>query len=596
MSKKVLNLLKSAGKYFTRRTLKFDFIMVFTFSVFIPALVINLYYFNKIDKYVQDKVQFYNEEIIRELGSKLDFLLTQVDIMEKQMISTIIYTQVFVNYSAKSPVDRVSSVDKTEAVLKNIRMGFSLIFDVYLMGNDGNAYSSNSSFNKNTLIGQEYLTKLNESDESQDVVPTHLADYGIIHQTNPKYVISFLKKTILDVDNSSSGVVQVDLKYEELKRIIETANQLEVPFLIVTDGKDRVLYAQDDSMLGQDFAKVPYKQMHAADFFGVEKEHYSKDFIALKHTLQVQDWNVYTIIPKEGIFHQIATVKNVSVFVLVISLLFSFFAFNLLSRNIIRPITILVRTMRKVGDGQLNLTVPSVRNRDLQILSSSFNSMVNKIDILMNNVIQKEKEKTRSDLLALQAQINPHFLYNTLNTIKWMALMEKSEPIANAIVSLVNVLEFSSKDSERIILIAEELQFIESYIAILKLRYGQSVQIEIQVSAEIHQFYTLKFILQPIIENAVMHGLGKKNYKGLIVVKGKLVDNDVYFEIEDDGVGMIESNTDKLTGLGIRNVDLRLQLHFGESYALQIFSIPNEGTRVIIKIPMISEEAKIGYV
>jgi Predicted signal transduction protein with a C-terminal ATPase domain len=272
---------------------------------------------------------------------------------------------------------------------------------------------------------------------------------------------------------------------------------------------------------------------------------------------------------------------------LIVAVLFAI----LLSHGILRQFHTLIRSMRKAGEGQLNVKVPVSNSPDIGVVAVTFNTMVEKIDQLLKDSVKKEEEKTAAELKALQAQIQPHFIYNTLNSIKWMAISEGANKIADAVVALVKVLRFTYRTNEIFIPIKDEMEFIRDYVQVQRMRFGEKIEVEYEWDERMDRYYTLKFIIQPIVENAMIHGLANNSYNGLIIVRGVLdeANRQIRFEVEDNGVGFAPKPTDQMSGVGMSNVNDRIRMHFGEQYGLTVEKPLRLRTRIVVAIPILTE-------
>ena len=222
------------------------------------------------------------------------------------------------------------------------------------------------------------------------------------------------------------------------------------------------------------------------------------------------------------------------------------------------------------------------------------------IEQLMEEIMRQQNERRKSELDALQSQINPHFLYNTLESITWMVEAQKNREAVIMISELAKLLRVSLSRGKTIIPIKDELQHSRSYMNIQLVRYKERFKIDFQIDEELYNYCIVKLVIQPILENAIYYGVGHmdEDDDGRIVVSGEKKDNDIYISIEDNGMGMrkevlenILTDNNKVpkhgSGVGVINVHSRIKLMFGEGYGLTVYSEPDEGTKVIIHIPAI---------
>ena len=271
----------------------------------------------------------------------------------------------------------------------------------------------------------------------------------------------------------------------------------------------------------------------------------------------------------------------------------------LLSRLLGRPLRGLASAMERFESDADHFTYhPVGGTREVRELSDSFSHMVGRIQQLMSTVREEEVNLRKTELKALQAQINPHFLYNTLDSIAWMCEQERSADAVNMVHALARLFRISISKGHELIPIAREIEHAESYLQIQKYRYKNQFTYEFQVDPECLGYYCNKITLQPIIENAIVHGLDLMVDEGLITIQVCQDGEDILFRVTDNGVGMSPEQVDSIldreptdrSGIGIRNVDNRLKIYFGKGYGLRITSELDVGTCVEIRMPKIKGE------
>ncbi|WP_213530343.1 cache domain-containing sensor histidine kinase [Paenibacillus cisolokensis] len=273
----------------------------------------------------------------------------------------------------------------------------------------------------------------------------------------------------------------------------------------------------------------------------------------------------------------------------------------LLSRKLSRPIKRLQERMREVERGNLDIYVPPDSQREIGLLARTFNMMVAQIKELMSQVVREQEFKRQSELNALQAQINPHFLYNTLDSIIWMAEAKKSEEVVLMTSALARLFRSSISKDQELVPIRTEIEHITNYLTIQKMRYKHKIDYRIEVDPAILDCRTIKVLLQPLVENAIYHGLKNKYGSGLIHITGERIGDRIVFRVADDGVGMDEETLGRILrpdgrkaegrGIGVANVHARIQLHFGRDFGLSYESEPEVGTTVTVTIPAIEPDA-----
>lgn len=269
-----------------------------------------------------------------------------------------------------------------------------------------------------------------------------------------------------------------------------------------------------------------------------------------------------------------------------------------LSRLVAKPLQGLSHAMASFERDADGYTYQPVHgSREVRELSASFDHMVRKIQQLMAQVRQEEIDLRKTELKALQAQINPHFLYNTLDSIAWMCEQGRNAEAVNMVHALATLFRISISRGHELIPISKELEHAESYLQIQQYRYKKQFDYEFRVDPGCLDYLCNKITLQPIIENAIVHGLDLLVEKGTITVEVREDGQDIVFSVADNGVGMTQEQADSMlgkepsdrTGIGIKNVNDRLRIYFGDGYGLKIISEQDVGTRVDIRMPKVKE-------
>jgi two-component system, sensor histidine kinase YesM len=286
--------------------------------------------------------------------------------------------------------------------------------------------------------------------------------------------------------------------------------------------------------------------------------------------------------------------------VVVLSLVLLYFLLTnsrKLSRRIVDPIDGICERLEAIGKGSLLVCEPIQADvEEVQLLTDGIESMVGHLKRLIDKNTEQEKQRRRTELALLQEQINPHFLYNTLDTIIWLIESGEINEAVTMVSSLSNYFRFSLSRGQNVITLTEEEQHIRSYLEIQQMRYRDLMEYEIDIPDQLKNFILPKLTLQPLVENALYHGIKNRRRKGFIRVTGR-AENErlIILEVVDDGPGMSEERLDavrdsltngKREGFGLRTVHQRIQILFGGEYGLAVESTPDVGTRIIVTIPM----------
>jgi two-component system sensor histidine kinase YesM len=324
-------------------------------------------------------------------------------------------------------------------------------------------------------------------------------------------------------------------------------------------------------------------------------------------TVGYTGWKLVGVVPEEtGSYSQILLFV---LFLVCFTILLLVFVNLRLAAWITAPMKKLDRAVKELETGRQQVDFDAGGPYEVEHLSHSIQSMVSTMRHLMEDIIQQEEEKRRSELDVLQSQINPHFLYNTLDSVVWMTENGRTEDAVTMLTALARFFRISLSRGSNIIPLSDELEHARYYLTIQKMRYKNKFSADIQADDGVESLYTIKLIIQPILENAIYHGMTFADGDGEIAIHAFREGGDVIIEVADNGPGMprevVEGLLDpgaqpaassaKGSGIGFRNVHQRIRLTFGEPYGLTIFSEPDDGTTVRIRLPALDEEQAKPY-
>lgn len=305
-------------------------------------------------------------------------------------------------------------------------------------------------------------------------------------------------------------------------------------------------------------------------------------------------WLMIGIMPVDELTQQGKSMIVILYAVGIVAVLVSAWINFLVAHSVTRPLRKLSKTMEQFGEGNLSVYIPIQYQDEIGMLSEEFNRMAKQIKELIDQVYREQKEKRKSELAALQAQINPHFLYNTLNSVSSLIRMECSDEAFTMIHAIGMFYRTSLSDGKTLIPVEQEIINIENYIQIQKFRYGSKIEYKIDVSSDIGREWIVKLTLQPLVENAIYHGVKELHRKGKIEIKGWREEDIIYFTVTDNGVGISKEKMEHLLedgkgsrrySYGLYNIQQRLRLYFGKEYGLKIESMEGQGTIVTVIIP-----------
>ena len=404
-------------------------------------------------------------------------------------------------------------------------------------------------------------------------------------------------------DNHSLGMLVMKVNDSYLKSKYEELNLGENSQVFILNSDLQVISTTNEKYRSGDVCReLDIERLYQSpDETGkIDLTFSGNNYLGVYSKIEGTDWLLLGLIPYDYIN---TDSFELGVFILGIGILCSSFAFIIgrcLSKSITEPLRGLDCAMSVVVE---NLDIPMAQDDEpdeLGELNRKFFWMANELKYQIQQVIEKENQKRESEIKALQYQVNPHFLANTINTIAYLAKIQGVDNIERVSKALVDLMLASSGKEGSLVPISREIQHIQNYMYIQEYKFGNDVIIQYEIAPEILDDLVPCFILQPLVENALIHGIGDNVSNGIIMVKGYLSNDRICFEITDNGVGMDqekirrifldEKTTEKkehLSGIGIKNVNERIQILFGSDFGLEIHSVPNQMTQVKVTLPMI---------
>ena len=427
-----------------------------------------------------------------------------------------------------------------------------------------------------------------------------------------RWVVSLSRYVELTRGGSvEGGVLLVDMSYSGIEQICKDVDlgAGQGGYLYLVDGAGEIVYHPRQQLIyaglleENNAAAAAYADgSHNEVFRGQRRQ------VTVK-TVGYTGWKLVGVVPSESLWDNYGQLLLFFLFIVFFSVFLLVFVNLRLSAWITAPMKKLDRAVKELEAGRETVDLKVDGPYEVEHLSRSIQSMVSTMRHLMDDILQQEEQKRRSELDVLQSQINPHFLYNTLDSVIWMTENGRTEDAVVMLTSLARLFRISLSRGSNIITVAEELEHARHYLTIQKMRYKNKFSADLSAEDGVESLYTIKLIVQPILENAIYHGMDYADGDGKICVRAFREGEDAVIEVADNGLGMPEEVVERLldqgstyaaagskgSGIGLRNVHRRIQLTFGREYGLTILSEPDDGTVVRIRLPALDEEAGRRY-
>jgi len=540
--------------------------------------------------YVSDSVTHANENFEMIFG----------DIVK---ISTVLVTS---NESVIDPV--VSRTDpvsyegfrerqNAESFLASLLAYKTYISRIAVIGLNGNIFSAGGNMLFRSVVDQPWFAQAAASKDKQ-----------ILIDAPERGSISFTR--IIRRNNQPVGVAMIDFDKAFIGKIFDIKPVAESLFY-VADPLGNIIFRPERAD-----AAAGLQESELATYFEAPHEAEPKlrhqvialhgdKYMAVQYVSETTGWLTLGLIPYHTLLKEAADTRRMIVQLALVVFILVLLVSIALSNRMTHGLKHLSLTMRKVREGNLRAR-PRVRSRDeIGELSEGFNRMMNNIDALMHDIVVSEKGKRDAELAALQAQIKPHFIYNTLGTIHNLARMQGVRNIEELTGSFVDLLRMTLGHTREVVTIREELRHLQAYIGVQRYKYLDRIEFAFEVEEDVLEFLTIKLVLQPIVENALIHGAGDTDKPLRVTVRIYGEFGRIKFEVTDNGIGMTAGQIERametgggegsFSSMGIKNVHERIRMTYGDEYGLKLISEPGMYTTVELAIPIVRRQpAQIG--
>lgn len=591
---------------FSQMPLRYQLSILFLLVGIVPALGLGVIVNWTVDSIVERQVEDNTLQLIGKVNQSLDKSI--------ENLQNITYltefdedVQQFIDGENESNEGQVNT-----ARIQTFLQGFTTLYpDIagILLVNQNGEYISNEmyAYNEADLVQEDWYKQAADQKGIFTVIG-HPGERSVTTHVNytPDEVVSVTRALVDPETREVKGVILIDLKLFSISGIARDITLGKNGYLMIQDKDGGKIYAPDDSVISQ----LEGHWFEDASYGTFNKQMGDQHFQLQYQTSSYTGWRTI------GVFNtgdSALAVREIHFYVicyLFVVCMLGLTAAYVLSQSISRPIHHLMSLMQKAEKGDMTLRNLGNRGDEVGMLGISFNRMLQEIKKLMAINRRKEKQKQAAELRSLTAHIKPHFLYNTLDTIHWMAHKQGAHDVSDMVKSLSRLFRIGLSKGSSMIPVSEEIEHITSYLQIQKTRYRDRLDCRMDIQDEAKGFYVVKLIMQPIVENAIYHGIKARRGAGIIRIKVEKQTEYLLITIMDNGAGMNEEKLqqmrEKLTdplmtidkqseekgsekSYGLLNVQARIQLAFGSDYGVSLDSVPGEGTTVTIRHPLLTE-------
>lgn len=599
---KINNLLKRIQHSYREKSIQFMLSLSFTTIAVAGMIFVGFMLYSGFVASASQVIIEDNERLIEQVGLNLDSYVRNMMRISESMYYTVI----------KNTDLADANMDKEMNLLYEANKG--TLIGISCFSSDGELRAAapvSQMLTDVNVTGQDWFVKANQKIENLHFSTPHVQN--LFDESNYRYywVISLSRVVELtEAGSTSRGILLVDMNFSGIEQLFTKVNTSEGSYVYLMDSNGEIIYhprqklIYSNLMKDNNVATAGYEDgIHTEEYGGEQRS-------VIVKTVGYTGWKIVSVTPVSQFSLNLGEMRFFLAIIMVFTLILITFLNLMLSAQIANPIKKLERSVRNLEKGEMKTEgeIYIGGSQEVQHLGRTIRSMVNQMRTLMNNVVREQEKKRKSELDALQSQINPHFLYNTLDSIVWMVECERYKEAISMVTALANLFRVSLSEGNTVIMIDKELQHAKNYVNIQKVRYKNRFEVVFEVDEEVLCYSTVKLILQPLIENAIYHGMESMDGDGLITVRCYRKGGEVFLEVADNGLGIPEQivatlltkgrkQIKKGSGIGLRNVHQRIKLYFGEIYGLVIESEPDVGTTVRIHLPAVpfdNNEARDG--
>lgn len=567
--------------------------LLFLFCMSSILLIVSLLYYNRTTVQLHEKISDLSQKNVAQTAGLFSLLYKGYDALSKSLSNNFEMIRLL-NETTDEPAVAYINEQTITNIIGSIFYSRDDLVGIHVITDKGKIYNYGNYMNvvDPDYRKEDWYHQLQAS--SGKMVWLGVYEHSLIDQVEDSPVFAFGRQIYDLNEHKPIGIVLYETNPQPVLDALENlklgANSQV--YLMSQDGRF-VTSTTDSSPEVNHLPSLQYSRNVI-----VQQE---KDRLVVASKLSFSGWWVMSITPDKDLNVELIEMKRYLLIVISALILVSTLIASIVSRTISSPLKKLIREMRQVEIGNFRGLVNVSSYQEINILVASFNRMVRRIEELIERVKLSSVSEKNAELHALQSQVNPHFLYNTLDMIYWMLDEEGNEQLGELVLSLSSMFRYSSQwEDGAEVTLREELEQIGHYLKIISIRLEGRLQIVTEIDEQWLNFRVPKMTVQPVIENAVKHGLESLNRQGMLKVYTRAEDSVLKLVIEDNGNGMnpeqlerlldsLEGNRPKEVGkggIGLQNLHRRLQHMFGDSYGLQIQSFPGEGTQVAIVLPM----------
>ena len=587
-------MFQKQRKKLANASIRYTIFIYFTLTALAASVFIGISLYTRLSGQMSSTIQEENQILINQVTHSMDSYLRTI-----MKLSDSLYYGVIKNADLSD-----SSINRDITLLYDNNK--DNIENIALFSKEGQLLESVPAARLKSHVDvrqEEWFGDTLEKTENLHFSTPHVQYIFDTAKKQYRWVISLSRAVeITKGPNTDQGVLLVDIRYSGLEEFFDGVSLGNQGYVYLMDGEGEIIYHPKAQLLSSGLERE--NNLEAARYRdGNHQELFEgRERAVTVKTMGYTGWKVVGVMPMDDLALNSIKTKLLIVFIIAFILFILTIINSYISSKITDPIKELEKSVKKIEEGDLKTEIHQNGSYEIRHLGASIQNMARQIQRLMDDIVAEHESKRKSEFDTLQSQINPHFLYNTLDIIVWMIENEKQDEAVRAVTALARFFRISLSKGKSIITVADELEHVRNYLMIQHMRYKNKFTYTIEAEEEVLSLASLKLMLQPLVENAIYHGMEFMDGDGEIRIRAWRQNSELFLCVEDNGLGMTPEQVKALfsdtshvssrrgSGIGVKNVNERIRLYFGSGYGLMIESEPDEGTKVTAHLPAIDYE------
>ncbi len=587
-------MFQKQRKKLANASIRYTIFIYFTLTALAASVFIGISLYTRLSGQMSSTIQEENQILINQVTHSMDSYLRTI-----MKLSDSLYYGVIKNADLSD-----SSINRDITLLYDNNK--DNIENIALFSKEGQLLESVPAARLKSHVDvrqEEWFGDTLEKTENLHFSTPHVQYIFDTAKKQYRWVISLSRAVeITKGPNTDQGVLLVDIRYSGLEEFFDGVSLGNQGYVYLMDGEGEIIYHPKAQLLSSGLERE--NNLEAARYRdGNHQELFEgRERAVTVKTMGYTGWKVVGVMPMDDLALNSIKTKLLIVFMIAFILFILTIINSYISSKITDPIKELEKSVKKIEEGDLKTEIHQNGSYEIRHLGVSIQNMARQIQRLMDDIVAEHESKRKSEFDTLQSQINPHFLYNTLDIIVWMIENEKQDEAVRAVTALARFFRISLSKGKSIITVADELEHVRNYLMIQHMRYKNKFTYTIEAEEEVLSLASLKLMLQPLVENAIYHGMEFMDGDGEIRIRAWRQNSELFLCVEDNGLGMTPEQVKALfsdtshvssrrgSGIGVKNVNERIRLYFGSGYGLMIESEPDEGTKVTAHLPAIDYE------